>query len=310
MTRGEPAFYQSGYSPATCSVPTEPGTVIVIGGPTASGKSGLALDLALHHGGTVINADSMQVYRELSILTARPGPESLAAAPHRLYGVLSGTEPCSAARWRSLALDEITAARNSGRLPIVVGGTGLYLRALIDGLSAIPDTPPEIREAIRARLNTIGAEALHDELAIRDPQTAARLKPGDSQRIARALEVLEATGQSLTDWQRNHPATPPPGLTFTVIVLDPPRAELYAACNRRFHAMIKAGAPEEVRALERLGLSEDRPVMKALGVPELRRHLTGALTLDEAQEQASRSTRHYAKRQVTWFKHQLNSPGP
>lgn len=282
-----------------------PGAVLVVGGPTASGKSGLALELARRLNGVVINADSMQVYRELSVLTARPGPEALAAAPHRLYGVLPAAEACSVARWLALALAEIAACHAAGMLPVVVGGSGLYLRALMLGLSELPEIAPEIRAAAREKLESLGPAGLHAELAARDPATAARLKPGDRQRILRAWEVLEATGRPLADWQREDRGAAPPGLRFSTIVLDPPRVELYESCDRRFDAMLAAGGLDEVRALEALGLDPALPALKALGVPELRRHLVGELSLAEAAALARQSTRRYAKRQVTWFRHQV-----
>ncbi len=289
-----------------------PGTVPVLCGPTASGKSGLALSLAQRLGGVVINADSMQVYRELSVLTARPGASALEAVPHRLYGGLTAAEGCSAARWRDLALAAILDAQSAGRVPLVVGGTGLYLRALMVGLAEIPDIPAEVRAAARARLDTLGCAGLHAELAARDPLTAARLRPSDSQRLIRAWEVLEATGRSLAEWQRATPERPPDGLAFAVIVLDPCRSALYQACDGRFQAMMAAGALDEVRTLEALELPFGAPVHKALGVPEVRRYLAGELALDEAIAQAQRATRNYAKRQVTWFRHQLvtNCPWP
>ena len=281
-----------------------PGAVLVVAGPTASGKSGLALALARRLNGVVINADSMQVYRELSILTARPGPEMLEAAPHRLYGVLAASEVCSAGRWRELALTEIAACHASGRLPVVCGGTGLYLRALMEGLSELPEIPPELRAAIRERLERVGPAALHADLARRDPETAARLEPGDRHRILRAWEVLEASGRSLSHWRRDS-GSPPPGLSFSTILLDPPRPALYAACDGRFDTMLAAGALDEVRALTTQGLDSSLPLAKALGVPELRRHLVGDLSLEAAADLARQSTRRYAKRQVTWFRHQM-----
>jgi tRNA dimethylallyltransferase len=278
--------------------------VVVIGGPTASGKSGLAVDIAEAFGGTVINADSMQLYRELDVLTARPGAEDLARAPHRLYGVLPGSERGSAARWRALVLAEIAAARAAGRLPIVVGGTGLYLRALMEGLCDLPTLPDAVRAAARERHKDLGGEAFRAELVARDP-ASARLNPGDTTRLVRAWEVLEATGRPLTEWQAAAPDGPPPGLRFHVTVIDPPRADLYAMCDKRFTVMLARGALDEVRALDALGLNPELPVMKALGVPELRAHLRGELSLTAATVKAQQSTRHYAKRQVTWFRHQL-----
>ena len=278
--------------------------VVIIGGPTASGKSALAVDVALAFGGTVINADSMQLYRELDVLTARPGADDLARVPHRLYGVLPGAERGSAARWRTMALDEIAAADAEGRVPVVVGGTGLYLRALMEGLSAVPSVPDEVRRAAHERLKELGGEALRAELVARDP-AMARLAPGDTARLTRAWEVLEATGRPLSEWQAESAEGPPPGLSFHIVVLEPPRADLYERCDRRFVTMLEQGALDEVRRLDALGLDPALPVMKALGVPELRAHLHGAMTLDEAVAKGQQSTRNYAKRQGTWFRHQL-----
>ncbi|AWK86839.1 tRNA (adenosine(37)-N6)-dimethylallyltransferase MiaA [Azospirillum thermophilum] len=287
--------------------------VVVIGGPTASGKSGMALDIAEAFGGTVVNADSMQLYADLSVLTARPGPEDLARVPHRLYGVLPAAERGSAARWRDMALAEIAAARAAGRLPVVVGGTGLYLRALMQGLSAVPAIPEEVRRAAHARLAELGGEAFRAELVARDPDSA-RLHAGDTTRLTRAWEVLEATGRPLSHWQAATAQGAPEGLRFHVVVIDPPRDALYANCDRRFDLMIGQGALEEVRHLDALQreqrLAPDLPVLKALGVPELRRHLHGELPLEAAVELAKQSTRRYAKRQVTWFRHQLSNSSP
>ncbi len=279
-------------------------SALVIGGPTASGKSLLALELARRHRGVVINADSMQVYRELSILTARPGERELAVVPHRLYGVLPASERCSAARWAAMARAEIAAAARSGWLPILVGGTGLYLRALMRGLAPVPEIPAAIRAAATDRLRTLGSVALHDELARRDPDSAARLPPSDTQRILRHWEVLEATGRPLTRWQREAPAGPD-DLRFETVVLLPPRQALYAACDARFMRMLDRGALEEVRLLAALGLPPDRPVMKAVGVPELMAFLGGALPWEAAIARGRQATRRYAKRQITWFRHQL-----
>ena len=283
--------------------------VVVIGGPTASGKSGMALDVAVALGGTVINADSMQLYADLDVLTARPGAEDLARAPHRLYGVLPATERGSAARWRTMALAEIDAAHAAGRLPIVVGGTGLYLRALMEGLSAVPSIAEEIRKAAHARLRELGGEAFREDLVRRDP-ASAKLNPGDTTRLTRAWEVLEATGHPLSHWQIRTADGAPEGLRFSVIVIDPPREALYANCDRRFVVMMGQGALEEVRRLDARNLDPDLPAMKALGVPELRRFLHGELSQAEAVALAQQSTRRYAKRQVTWFRHQLAARPP
>ena len=279
--------------------------LLVIAGPTASGKSRLARAAAEAMDGVVINADSMQVYRELEILSARPGPEDMARAPHRLYGVLPAAEPCSAARWRDMATREIAAARKAGRLPILVGGTGLYLKALLEGLVPLPEIPPSVRARARTLHARLGGAAFHAELGRRDPEIAARLDPGDSQRLIRAFEVIEATGRSLAEWQREAGAGPALDLDYAAVVLRPPRAALYAACDQRFLAMVERGALAEVKALYELELDPELPAMKAVGVAELGRHLSGELTLDQAVALAQRSTRHYAKRQLTWFRHQL-----
>ncbi|MFQ5775146.1 MAG: tRNA (adenosine(37)-N6)-dimethylallyltransferase MiaA [Kiloniellaceae bacterium] len=283
--------------------------VVVVTGPTASGKSGLALTLAEAFGGVVINADSMQVYRELAILTARPGADALARAAHRLYGVLPGRERCSAGRWRTMALAEIAATQAAGKLPLLVGGAGLYLRALERGLAPVPGIPAAVRAAARALHQKLGGEAFHAALAIRDPATAARLRPGDTQRLIRAWEVMEATGRSLAEWQAagadaagTHGGSAP--YRFLHLVRLPPRERLYAACDARLLRMIEAGALDEVRALLALGLDPSLPVMKALGVRELSGHLAGALSLDEAIARAQQATRNFAKRQMTWLRTQ------
>lgn len=279
--------------------------VLVIAGPTASGKSALALDIAESFGGSVINADSMQVYRDLRIITARPSAEDEARAPHRLYGVLNASEACSAARWRDLALAEVAACRRDGRLPILCGGTGLYLKALMDGLSPTPDIPEEIRQDVRRRCDREGPVALHAALAGHDPVMAARLNPTDPQRVCRALEVWLATGRSLADWQDDPAEGPPDDLTFTTIALLPPRDILYDGINRRFAAMVDEGALGEVRALIARDLDPRLPAMKALGVPELAAYLDGAMPLDTAIESAATKSRRYAKRQMTWLRRQI-----
>ena len=280
--------------------------VVVVVGPTASGKSALALDIAQALGGTVINADSMQVYRELRILTARPSPAEEAAAPHRLYGVLPAAEACSAARWRDMALAEIAEAHRAGRVPILTGDTGLYLRALSLGLSAIPEIPEAVRAKTRRRFAALGNIAFHAELSARDAVMGARLKPGDRQRLMRAAEVLAATGRSLADWQRAPGVgAEARGLVCYTIALLPPRATLRDRIDARFASMLAAGAIEEVRALAALGLPTGLPVLKAHGVPELMRYLAGGVSLEDARRGATSATRQYAKRQFTWLRHQI-----
>ncbi len=278
---------------------------ILIAGPTASGKSALALALAETTGGVIVNTDSMQVYRDLRVITARPTPEQEAQAPHWLYGHVDAAVNFSAGAWVADAARALAEARAQRRLPIFTGGSGLYFKALTRGLSAVPPIPPEVRDDVRARLQRDGAEALHAQLMRRDPASAERLKPRDRTRIARALEVVEATGRSLTDWHRD--GLPPllPAGTFSAVFLEPDRNELYARIDRRFDAMLKAGALDEVAALASRKLDSLLPAMKAHGVPALIRHLAGEITLEQAAAIGRADTRHYAKRQFTWFRHQL-----
>lgn len=280
--------------------------VVVVAGPTASGKSACALDLALEFDGCVINADSMQVYQDLHVITARPPASDVARAPHSLYGMLPGREVCSAMRWAEMAAAEIAVCRMAGLLPVVCGGTGLYLRTLMEGMSPIPEIPDEVRQASRSLMDEIGNSAFHALLAERDPDTAARLKSGDTQRLCRAYEVLEATGRSITDWQQEPAIRLVEGLFFPVLVA-PPREELYASCDRRFDLMMDSGALDEVRALDAQGLPEDAPILKALGVPELRALLHGRMDRAEAIRMSKQATRNFAKRQMTWFRGQLNA---
>ncbi len=278
---------------------------MLIAGPTASGKSALALELAQKIGGVIVNTDSMQVYRDLRIITARPTPQEEARVPHRLYGHVDAAVNFSAGSWISDAAAVLAEARAQNRLPIFTGGSGLYFKALTRGLSAVPPISAEVREDVRARLERGGVEALHAELARRDPASAERLKPRDRSRIARALEVVEATGRSLTDWHRDGlPPLLPPG-TFSALFLDPERDELYARIDARFAAMLQAGALEEVERLAARRLDPLLPAMKAHGVPALIRHVSGEISLEAAAEIGRRDTRHYAKRQFTWFRHQL-----
>jgi tRNA dimethylallyltransferase len=278
---------------------------VLIAGPTASGKSALALALAETHGGVIINADSMQVYRDLRVLTARPTREEEARVPHRLYGHVDAAVSFSAGAWVADAAKVLAEARAHNRMPIFTGGSGLYFKALTRGLSALPPIPPEVRDDVRARLQRDGVEALHAQLTQCDPASAERLKSRDKIRIARALEVVEATGRSLTDWHRDGlPPLLPPG-TFTAVFLAAERDELYARIDARFDAMLQAGALDEVAALAARWLDPLLPAMKAHGVPALIRHLNGEITLQQAAVIGRSDTRHYAKRQFTWFRHQL-----
>ncbi len=279
--------------------------IILIAGPTASGKSALALALAERHGGTVINADSMQVYRDLRIITARPPPEEERRAPHLLYGHIDAAENYSVGRWCADAAAPLLVAQRESRPAVIVGGTGLYFNALTRGLAAVPPIPREIRDTVRARLLSDGVAALHAELESRDPAAAARLMPGDRARVTRALEVVLATGRSLLAWhETGKPASLDPARAAKIFLM-PDRDELMRRIDARFDAMIAAGALEEVRALAARGLNPDLPAMKAHGVPSLIRHLGGEITLAEAVEGAKRDTRQYTKRQATWFRNQL-----
>ncbi len=282
--------------------------VIILYGPTASGKSAAALMLAERLDGVIINADSMQLYAELCILTARPDPAAEARAPHRLYGVLPAATPGSAAWWRDAALGEIAAVHAAEKRAIVTGGTGLYLKALIEGLSPVPPADEAARAQATALYAELGGEAFRADLARRDPATAARLMAGDRQRLIRAWEVVEATGIPLSDWQAR-PRDPGHALDFRLIGLMPARDALYARIDRRFRTMLGAGALDEARRFDELGLSPALPANKALGLPELRRHLVGEIDLPNAIALAQQMTRNYAKRQMTWFRHQLPAGG-
>ena len=280
---------------------------ILIAGPTASGKSALALRLAERYGAVVVNADSMQVYRELEILTARPGPADLARAEHRLYGHVPAAEAYSVGRWLRDIEPVLAETAASGRLAVIVGGTGLYFKALLAGLAEIPQIDPQIRSRWRERSAQTTAAELHAELQRRDPAMAARLAATDAQRLVRALEVVDATGRSLADWQ----ATATPALIeqhdTMRLLLACDREALYARCDARFDAMIAAGALDEVRRLAALGLASELPAMRAVGVPPLLAHLRGELALGEAIARAKLDTRHYVKRQLTWARSNMMS---
>lgn len=276
---------------------------LLIAGPTASGKSRLAVEIARETGGTVVNADSMQVYRDLRIITARPGPDDEAAAPHRLFGHVDGAVNFSVGRY----LDDASALLGTlgASLPILVGGTGLYLRALRDGLSEIPPVPDAIRARVRAEAEGAASPDLHAALARRDPEGAARLRPADRQRILRALEVQAATGRPLAAFQGARNPGPLAGRRCLAVFLAPDREALREAIDRRFERMTEAGALDEVRALAARALDPALPVMRAHGVPGLLGHLAGEVTLAEAVARGQADTRAYAKRQFTWFRHQM-----
>lgn len=278
---------------------------VLIAGPTASGKSALAMRLAERLGGVVVNADSMQVYRDLRIITARPTPEEEAHVPHRLFGHVDAAENYSVGRWCRDVAVVLEDVRREGRMPILTGGTGLYFKALTTGLAAVPPIPEDVRAHVRARIVGEGAPALHAELMQRDPATAQRLMVNDRSRISRALEVVLATGRPLSDWHRE--GLPP-------LIAADKAAKLFITCERkelvrrietRFHAMLAAGALDEVRALAARKLDPLLPAMKAHGVPWLIRHLNGEITREEAAAGGIMDTRRYAKRQVTWFRNQM-----
>ncbi|MEZ5818486.1 MAG: tRNA (adenosine(37)-N6)-dimethylallyltransferase MiaA [Hyphomicrobiaceae bacterium] len=274
--------------------------IVLIAGPTASGKSALALQLARERGGIVINADSMQVYRELRLLTARPSIEEEALAPHRLYGHVSAGEAYSVSRWLEdvrLVLDDANAR---GRTAIFVGGTGLYFKALTEGLSPVPAVPHDVRQKWRDVAAGASPGHLHAILRERDPLMAARLPAGDVQRIARALEVHEATGVSLSEWQLSRSAPLVDANQAERLRLTRSRAELYARCDRRLDQMVAAGALDEVRHLLTMELDDRMPAMRALGVRSLGAHVRGFITLAEAVSRAKTETRQYVKRQETW----------
>ena len=280
-------------------------TVILIAGPTASGKSALALELAAKLGGVIINADSMQVYRDLRIITARPTPDEEKRVPHRLYGHVDAAENYSVGRWFGEAAAALADTFGQGRPAIMTGGTGLYFSTLTRGIAAVPPVPAEIRRVVRNRLTTEGVAALHQELSKRDPATAARLKPGDRARITRALEVVLATGRSLAQWHEDNMPARLDLAAAAKVFLMPNRDELGLRIDARFDAMMSAGALEEVRAFAARNLDPNLPAMKAHGVPWLIRHLKGEIAMAEAVAQAKRDTRRYTKRQATWFRNQL-----
>jgi len=279
--------------------------IILIAGPTASGKSALALELAERLRGVIINADSMQVYRDLRIITARPTPDEERRVPHRLYGHVDAAENYSVGRWFIEAADALAEPLQQGQPAIVVGGTGLYFSTLARGIAAVPPIPAEIRRQVRDRLAAEGIEALQAELTVRDPAAAARLKPADRARITRALEVVLATGRSLTDWHGDNKPARVDIARAAKIFLMPDRDELGRRIDARFDNMMAAGALEEVRVLAARNLDPNLPAMKAHGVPWLIRHLAGEITIAEAVAQSKRDTRRYTKRQATWFRNQL-----
>jgi tRNA dimethylallyltransferase len=287
-------------------MPSSKPPLVVIAGPTASGKSALAFALAQQIAGVIVNADSAQIYRDLRVLSAAPTPEEMRQAEHRLYGAQDGALPCSAAEWAAMAREEIADIHAGGRTPILVGGTGLYLRTLLDGIAPVPAIDPEVR----ARVRETPTEENRAKLETLDPATAARLRPADTARINRALEVILSTGRTLGEWQREREGGIAEQVQLASLILLPPRKWLYARCDERFAHMIDSGAVSEVEALIARKLNPNLPVMRAIGVRELSDYLLGQASLDEAIAAGQQATRRYAKRQYTWFAHQPPADWP
>ncbi|MFM7404406.1 MAG: tRNA (adenosine(37)-N6)-dimethylallyltransferase MiaA [Erythrobacter sp.] len=294
------------------SIPTSPELPLaLIAGPTASGKSAVAIALAQRlatdrRHAVIINADSAQVYADLAVLSARPTPEEMAGIEHCLFGAWDGAEVCSAAAWATRAKAEIANAHAEGAVPILVGGTGLYLKVLLEGIAPIPEIDPAVRTAVRA----LDEEAAYNLLTIEDPERAADLAPGDRQRIARALEVKRSTGVTLGDWQLAKAGGIAEEVTLHPLIIEPDRPWVYARCDARFAAMLDAGAIEEVEALLARGLDPDLPVMRAIGVPEIAAYLAGRISGETMVSAAQQATRNYAKRQFTWFRRQPPAEWP
>lgn len=278
----------------------------LIAGPTASGKSALAVRLAQAANGVAINADASQVYADLSILSARPSEEEMAGIPHRLFGHIDSAESCTAARWAAEARTEIDQAHAAGKLPVLVGGTGLYIRTLLDGIAPVPEIDPDIRVQVRA----LPVAHAHEALTREDPQAAARLAPADTTRVARALEVIRSTGKPLSEWQKHKSGGIGDRIALSPLILLPPRDWLIARCDRRFEQMVKDGAVEEVEAILARRLPCDLPVMRAIGVPEIAAWLRGEIDRETMLERGRIATRQYAKRQYTWFANQPPADWP
>jgi len=281
----------------------------IIAGPTASGKSAAAMKLAREANGVIINCDSLQIYDALPILSAQPSDEDKAEIPHRLYAELHPNAVCSAGNWREMAEPIIHEIINNEQTPIICGGTGLYIKALTDGLSPIPDIPQNVRDQVVQHYEEVGAQSFYNELSTRDPEMAARFHVNHKARIIRAMEVLEATGKSLAEWQKI-PRTPPPKeWDFEIHKILPPREELYERCNTRFEIMLENGALEEVEEfnirLQSGDINQGVPITKALGYKELRAYQNGEISKEDAITSAQTTTRHYAKRQMTWLRNQL-----
>jgi tRNA dimethylallyltransferase len=286
-----------------------PVTIHIVAGPTAGGKSAYAIKLAKKLDGIIINCDSMQIYDGLQILTAQPSADDMRQVPHVLYSALQPGEPCSAGIWQAMAVREIETALAQNKTPIICGGNGMYIKVLMEGLSPIPETPPEIRERAIQIQKEIGSVALHEELKKRDPESAARFHPEHTARIVRAWEVFEATGKKLSAWQKEAKNAPPENWNFEIHKIIPEREELYRRCDQRFLKMLDGGALDEVgdfaARIDRNEILETALLAKALGFANIRSHLNGKIGREEAIKLSQTETRQYAKRQVTWFKNQL-----
>jgi len=280
--------------------------IIILAGPTASGKSAYAIKLAKPINAEIINADSKQLYKEIPIITAQPSKKDKELTPHTLYGNVSVTNNFSTAKWVGMANEAIKEAFSKQRIPLFVGGSGLYIKTLIEGLSPIPEIDSDVRDDVRKLYKKLGQEEFFKKLTTKDPIITKRLHPSDTQRCIRAMEVSMQTGKSLTEWQKIAPSPTYPKERFLTLFLSPPREVVYANCNKRFKEMIAKGVVDEVKKVDELGLDESYPAMKAHGLPEIRKFLHGKMSLDEAMSSAQINTRHYIKRQFTWFRHQLS----
>lgn len=278
---------------------------VIICGPTGAGKSSLALNLAEKFEGVIINADSVQIYREIKILSGRPTSDDYRKAPHRLYGIMSIFKPCTLGIWRKMALETIKECELSGRLPIICGGTGLYIKFLLNELSTIPEISPSIKLEAREKLKELGNENFRELLSKNDPASASRIKSGDTNRLLRAWEVFTATTKPLSYWHKKSRKAGSQHKFFKVCLM-PERKALYSICDQRFLEFVEQGAVEEARAFDFITASPELPASKTLGLLELVKYTKGELELSDAVEQAQRATRRYAKRQLTWFRHQLD----
>ncbi len=284
---------------------TNDAPIYILAGPTASGKTALAILIARKQPVVIINADSKQVYHEIPLITAQPSPEEQQQAPHALYGHIPASRHYSVANWLEDVTNAINQAHAEDKIPFLVGGTGMYIKSLVYGMSNVPETLPQTREDVRKRWQASDTPTMHAHLTNIDPIAAEKLSPNDTQRVLRAIEVMEQTGKSIREWQNIRTTPPFKQAQYKMAFLDYPREEVYENCNRRFDSMMENGVVDEIKAFDALGLDENLPAMKAHGVPELRSYLNGTMSRTDAIEQATRNTRHYIKRQYTWFYHQM-----